>query len=238
MGEFSFEIWLDILVMMVAVLAVLVGGWTAWKMFGKESKEEAKPASIPQSNTFSKYAPARKKSREPGKPAFPEPVKKVVKPAPVSSPVLAGNVKAAKPALKEVKPKEEKLKKKEEWGGFPKPAEETPFLITEDLILRAGNTLLLRMRNEGSTLYYQRLGQGKDCEVKVTYQPMARNVSFLQEDYPYGSTLSFLLTGTDLEKQTYEFEVFFSDKTGKLFRQKVAGMGKEVPLLDAPEMLR
>ena len=44
--------------------------------------------------------------------------------------------------------------------------------------------------------------------------------------------MNFVLKGSDLEMATYHFTIFFKDKEGNPYKQEVAGMGSEHPIIE------
>jgi len=98
-------------------------------------------------------------------------------------------------------------------------------------ITRSGNNLIrLTLTNIGSDMKFERVCPDKFNEIDVSYQSRAR----LGTSYGSQASMNFLLKGSDLDYHTYHFKVFYKDKSGKRYVQEIAGLGDEVPIVEAP----
>ncbi|MEL6699394.1 MAG: hypothetical protein AAFV78_12470 [Bacteroidota bacterium] len=89
--------------------------------------------------------------------------------------------------------------------------------------------LKLTLQNTGSTLSFERMATEKYNELQIQYQqPLFTHRAVYA---PYTS-MNFVLKGSDLEMATYHFTIFFKDKEGNPYKQEVAGMGSEHPIIE------
>ncbi|MEO0897209.1 MAG: hypothetical protein AAFY71_12465 [Bacteroidota bacterium] len=117
----------------------------------------------------------------------------------------------------------------------PRPKEEeikTPPRLGFAKVVKAGNNLIrLNLVNIGSTMKFERVVPDKFNEVEVKLQSRSGGRGFISPK----SNVSFVLTGTNLDYQTYHFKVYFKDGKGRSYVQEVAGLGNEKPIIELPE---
>lgn len=112
-----------------------------------------------------------------------------------------------------------------------------PKLMAKGLKLQTPQTLLLTLRNDGYTLFYQRFETGPNNELNICYEPPESSVKLIMDEYQQGDYLAFSMSGTHVISQTFQFFIVYGDMEGYLYRQEIAGIGKDYPLLGTPEQL-
>jgi hypothetical protein len=113
-------------------------------------------------------------------------------------------------------------------------SENTPRLSIGAIALVAPNRLRLSLRNDGPTLRYERLEPEAFNELAVTYDPP---IFREEERYATGTALTFSLSGPEAARKSYHFQLFFQTLEGEPYRQEVAGVGQEPPILEKPVRL-
>lgn len=120
----------------------------------------------------------------------------------------------------------------------PPPASSSPpqatWLQAEAVTLTSPGQMRLSLRNVGPSLLYERLQPGEFNELTVTYDPP---IFREEERYAQGTSLTFNLAGPEPQRKTYHFQVFFQGLDGHHYRQEVAGVGQDPPILEAPVRL-
>jgi hypothetical protein len=106
-----------------------------------------------------------------------------------------------------------------------------PELSADGLRSLGEDRLRLTLRNAGQTLAFQRFEPGEFNEMEVNYTPPVYRE---KETFARGSALNFTLQSSQLERATYHFFVVFKDEAGHTYRQEVAGMGAENPIIERP----
>ncbi|RMG56681.1 MAG: hypothetical protein D6722_26055 [Bacteroidetes bacterium] len=116
----------------------------------------------------------------------------------------------------------------------PTPSTRPIRFSAEPVKVVAPNRLRLSLRNEGDTLCYERVEPEAFNELSVTYDPA---VFRGEERYAQGTALTFSLSGPEASRKSYHFQLFFSTLDGQRYRQEVAGVGQEAPILEPPVRL-
>jgi hypothetical protein len=112
-----------------------------------------------------------------------------------------------------------------------------PELIPEKLTLRSSQSINLVLKVKGNKLIYQKISQGSYNELAIKYQSPATTSDFRKNEYATGNSLVFSITGEKVTTKTYQFTVFFKDAEGNTYSQQVAGLGREYPIVDKPQMI-
>ena len=104
-----------------------------------------------------------------------------------------------------------------------------PALKFQRVVWTQDQGLKLTLQNTGSTLSFERIVTEKYNELQIQYQqPLFTHRAVYA---PYTS-MNFVMKGSDLEMATYHFTIFFKDKDGNPYKQEVAGMGSENPIIE------
>jgi hypothetical protein len=104
-----------------------------------------------------------------------------------------------------------------------------PRLEAVELVLLSADELRLSLQNQGGELYLLSFDPADHNEVVI-------HIEENQRRYPEGAALRFRLIGRRIVTRTYQFLVHYSDAAGQLYRQEIAGMGREKPILEAPRL--
>ena len=113
-----------------------------------------------------------------------------------------------------------------------------PELIPEQLTLKSPKSINLKLKVKGNKLFYKKLSQGSYNELKINYQPALAKLGAKQHEYPTGNSVVFLINGENATSKTYQFTVYFSDAAGNLYSQQIAGLGREYPIIDKPQLAK
>ncbi|MCI4668607.1 MAG: hypothetical protein MRZ79_10775 [Bacteroidia bacterium] len=105
-----------------------------------------------------------------------------------------------------------------------------PELAFSKVSKSGSNLIRLSLINVGSDMRFEQVRPDKFNEVDVTFQSKA----MLGSNYKSKSAMNFLLKGQNLDYATYHFKVYFKDRRGRRFMQEIAGLGDEVPIVEAP----
>ncbi len=206
---FLLDYWLDTIAAALGVIATLVGIHTAFRLM---DHNRSALATEPVVST----PPG---SGHEGAMAF-----SVAKPKPITSRAMAVE---AQPSLVSVGSATAKETKSEALVAEILP----PELHVDRLRHVGSDCLRLTLRNRGSTLSFQAFELGEFNEMEVTYTPPVYRE---KESFARGSALNFTLQSHQLERATYHFFVIFEDEAGQIYRQEVAGMGAEPPIIETP----
>ncbi|MEM6803901.1 MAG: hypothetical protein AAF696_21020, partial [Bacteroidota bacterium] len=113
-----------------------------------------------------------------------------------------------------------------------------PELIPEQLTLRSPKSINLKLKVKGNKLFYKSLSQGSYNELKINYQPAIGKLSSKQDEYPTGNSVIFSINGENVISKTYQFTVYFRDASGNIYSQQIAGLGREYPIIDKPQLAK
>lgn len=108
-----------------------------------------------------------------------------------------------------------------------------PYLVVDRALQIGQQQLRLTLRNSGSLLTFEGFETGEFNEMELAYTPPVYRE---KESFAQGSALNFTMTSSQLDRATYHFFVIFSDQDGKRYRQEVAGMGMEAPIIENPSV--
>ena len=230
------ETWIDLLVIVIAFVAVIVGIITGIKMFKQEEsvKEEEpslkssvqKPVSLKKEKSLPKEK-APKKVQE-------QVIEKEISLVNSSSRKLFNS----KPE-KDTQPVNPVTRQNSPGHHFSSSSGsmQPPKLEADQLSLDTPNTLLLKLRNAGNRLIYKKIKTNDHNQLDIKYQAPDRKANKMIEEFPSGSTMTFSLSGQGIIAKTYHFTIYFGDDEGNLYTQQVAGMGKEYPIVDVPRKI-
>lgn len=103
------------------------------------------------------------------------------------------------------------------------------------LSLQGADKILLQLQNQGDTLLIDRIQTGSNNELLVESDPPLRS----PKGHKYGpnTKLNLLLKGDKVIFKTYQFWVYYRNREGQQFRQQVAGLGREFPIIESAERL-
>lgn len=206
---FLLDYWLDTIAAALGVIATFVGIYTAFRLMGHD-----RPALATEPITSTPQGSVDERAM-----AF-----SVAKPKQVNSRAVAVE---AQPTLVSVGPATAKETKSRALVAEILP----PELHVDRLRSVGSDRLRLTLRNGGSTLVFQSFELGEFNEMEVTYTPPVYRE---KESFARGSALNFTLQSHQLERATYHFFVIFKDEAGHTYRQEVAGMGAEPPIIETP----
>lgn len=105
-----------------------------------------------------------------------------------------------------------------------------PYLKAIRLQLKSESELQLILQNQSGTIHLEKVEVGENNELAVLFEP-----SLLQKAaHVYGphQEISLLLKGEKVIFKTYEFWLYFKNSQGQRFRQQIAGLGKEYPIVE------
>ncbi len=216
----SSETWLDLLVIVLGVVALVIGSYQAIKMIAHSSTKKLPVA--PSSKSASPATPDSQPTKTPAKAATPEQVapKKgstifdnLSKPEKLASPL------AAMPDFSPPKPR-------------PKSEETTlRCFVADQLRLESASRLVLVLKNEGPSCIYKRVSNGPHNEVTITHIQDSQRIKTLLPEYGTGSEIKFHLEADNVISRTFQFTMYYGDLQGNLFRQDISGLGKEYPIV-------
>lgn len=215
----SSETWLDILIIVVALISLGVAIFMALRLMkGDDSKKEetqpipeTKPI-IPVSKTTvpsGRQTENKKKASGTSKTVFdqiaasPPPPPKAV-----SKPVFDTISQSAKEIANS--------------QGF----------VADKLQLESASRLLLQLKNTGAKVIYKRVSPGPNNEVTITNVQAAQPLNSLLPEYPKDSSIHFHLDADNVIGRTFQFTLYYGDLQGNLYRQDISGLGKEYPIVD------
>lgn len=215
----SSETWLDILIIVVALIALGVAIYMALRLMkGEDNKKEtalptpeAKPI-FPASKTtipVDRQAEIKKKPSGTSKTVFdkiaasPPPPPKAV-----SKPIFDTISQSAKEIANS--------------QGF----------VADKLQLESASRLLLQLKNTGAKVIYKRVSPGPNNEVTITNVQAAQPLNSLLPEYPKDSSIHFHLDADNVIGRTFQFTLYYGDLQGNLYRQDISGLGKEYPIVD------
>ncbi|MEM6346532.1 MAG: hypothetical protein AAF927_21775 [Bacteroidota bacterium] len=107
---------------------------------------------------------------------------------------------------------------------------EPPHLKAIRLQLKTENELQLILQNQSGTIHLDKVEVGENNELAVVFEP-----SLTQKTaHVYGpqQEISLHLKGEKVIFKTYEFWLYFKNSQGQRFRQQIAGLGKEYPIVE------
>ena len=236
------ETWIDLLVVLIAVVAVIVGAVTIARMF---KQEDVKETASSDSKPVAKKKPQTKQkaiNQKPSQPVF-DKITKEVKKNSLQETVVE---KLEKPFVPQPV-KKEKVTSQPVNGKISKttmPSNRTvdtnyspPKLDAIQLSLDSPEKLLLKLKNMGDKLIYKKIKTGDHNELDIRYEPPARQVHKMREEFPSQSIMTFSLSGSSIISKTYQFTIYYGDMAGNLYTQIIAGMGKEYPIVDVPRKI-
>lgn len=200
---FLLNYWLDAIAAALGVFATLVGIYTAFRLM-----EEEQPTLTLATSDASSAQPGGE-----GAKAFSAAKPRGTTPRPLPAP--SGHVPLPMPAQS---------------GTASRLSAPMPPGLSVDRVRRLGDERLrLTLRNTGGTLTFCDLDFGEFNEMEVDYTPPVYRD---KESFAQGSALNFTLHSEQLERATYHFFVIFEDEAGQRYRQEVAGMGVEPPIIE------
>ncbi len=102
------------------------------------------------------------------------------------------------------------------------------------LSLQGADKILLQLENQGKTLLLDEIRTGDNNELEILVEPPLK----ASGAHIYGpkSRLSLILKGEKVIFKTYDFSLLYHNHDGQVFRQKIAGLGNEFPIIEAPEI--
>jgi hypothetical protein len=244
------ETWLDLAVVLIALAAVIAGGLALRQMLRETAPQAPEPAtaevpvSAPVPRQSAIDAPQAKADQ--ASPSVPSPAA----PAEIPAPPLPEELPYPKKAhplrsfwqrvfSPRIHVREDRNVILSTERRIPKPPKQIvpPKLVAKSLQLQTPQTLLLTLRNDGYTLFYQRFETGPNNELNVCYEPPETSVKLIMDEYQQGDYLAFSMSGSHVISQTFQFFLIYGDMDGHLYRQEIAGIGKDFPLLGTPEQL-
>lgn len=209
----NFETLLDIGVAILGALAGIIGVWMAWRLMRPDEDVKPSLSNLASAPPVQESAPLQviKPAAVPAKPATTAPLPKATKKqlAPAQTEVFAPKLKA--PA-------------KEGTQG-------QPILKVHRVQRFSPEEIRIVLQNAGSTLIFLELISAEFNEVEIAYAPpIFRD----EERYVQGTSMHISLKGKELQNRTYHFSIRFIDLEGNQYKQEVAGMGLENPIIEAP----
>lgn len=107
---------------------------------------------------------------------------------------------------------------------------DTPYLKAIRLQLKSENELQLILQNQNGTINLEKVEVGENNELAVVFEPLLTQ----KAAHVYGpqKEISLLLKGEKVIFKTYEFWLYFKNSQGQRFRQQIAGLGKEYPIVE------
>ena len=237
------ETWIDLLVIVIAFVAVIVGIITGIKMFKQEDSVKEEEPSLKSSV----QKPVSLKKEESSLQEEKEKVSKKVQEQVIEKEISLVNSASQKSFnhiqekdTQPVNPVVSSTTRQTSPGHHFSSSPESikpPKLEADQLSLDTPNTLLLKLRNAGNRLIYKKIKTNDHNQLDIQYQAPDRKVNKMIEEFPSGSTMTFSLSGQGIIAKTYHFTIYFGDDEGNLYTQQVAGMGKEYPIVDVPRKI-
>lgn len=107
---------------------------------------------------------------------------------------------------------------------------DAPYLKAIRLQLKSENELQLILQNQNGTINLEKVEVGENNELAVVFEPSLTQ----KAAHVYGpqKEVSLLLKGEKVIFKTYEFWLYFKNSQGQRFRQQIAGLGKEYPIVE------
>ena len=107
---------------------------------------------------------------------------------------------------------------------------DTPYLKAIRLQLKSESELQLILQNQNGTINLEKVEVGENNELAVVFEPLLTQ----KAAHVYGpqKEISLLLKGEKVIFKTYEFWLYFKNSQGQRFRQQIAGLGKEYPIVE------
>ncbi|MEO0468850.1 MAG: hypothetical protein AAF206_04450 [Bacteroidota bacterium] len=233
----DFAFILDILMIIIGLGALGVLAWKIWPMVNQPA-EVAPPVEKPVRQKIDTKVKPPKTTLPSSHPKAVD--KKTDKP--VSRPQTQPSVKS-KSIIEQVKAEKDKTQKPpsrlDKLSNKPvngKPLTEAanskaPFLKPDRLILVAPNVLSLTLTNKGGDLVFEKIKPGPNNELQITFEPLNGRSDGKSIMSP-GSNLNISIKGEQVIYKTYQFVIEYRDLKGQMYRQQIAGMGKEYPIVD------
>lgn len=215
----SSETWLDILIIVVALISLGVAIYMALRLMkGEEDKQEAPTP-----------APAAKPIFPASKTAVPSDrqVENRKKPSATSKTVFDKIAASPPPPPKSVS--------KPVFDSISQSAKEianSQGFVADKLQLESGSRLLLQLKNTGAKVIFKRVSPGPNNEVTITHVQAAQPLNSLLPEYPKDSSIHFHLDADNVIGRTFQFTLYYGDLQGNLYRQDISGLGKEYPIVD------
>ncbi|MEO1448703.1 MAG: hypothetical protein AAFV07_04200 [Bacteroidota bacterium] len=216
----TYELWLDIGVAALGAIAGIVGVWMAWRLMRPDDNADISLASLAQSKpvNVNKAAVTVKQT------------------APVATPPTVAKAPAKKKPAKSPQAKPGPSPKTEVFqSNFKVPSREASRKQPALKVLRiqhfSPEEIRIVLQNTGGTLIFLELITAEFNEVEIAYSPpIFRD----EERYVQGTSMHIGIKGKNLEDRTYHFSIRFIDLEGNQFKQEVAGMGLEKPIVEKP----
>ncbi|MEL6845258.1 MAG: hypothetical protein AAFP02_18795 [Bacteroidota bacterium] len=107
---------------------------------------------------------------------------------------------------------------------------DTPYLKAVRLQLKSESELQLILQNQTDTIQLEKVEAGENNELTVAFAPPLTQ----KTAHVYGpqKEISLQLRGDKVIFKTYEFWLYFKNSKGQRFRQQIAGLGKEYPIVE------
>ena len=235
----DFAFILDILMIIIGLGALAVLAWRIWPMVNQQNepeKQEAQPLpkkidteiKPPRTTLPSSHAKAKEKSKEIPKA---QPINKMQAQKPAKPRSIIDQVKEEKTRTEKPQSRLEKLSSPPPKAEAVEQPAKTPFLKPDRLILVAPNVLSLTLINQGGNLVFEKITPGPNNELQVSFEPI-NGRSDGKSVMPTGSNLRISIKGEQVIYKTYQFVIEYRDLKGQMYRQQIAGMGKEYPIVE------
>lgn len=202
----SLETWLDILVILIALISLGVALYLALRLMKRESGKNSTPADVTPSKIPESPVLSKQKSSSKGKKTVFDQIS--ANPTPPKS--------VSKPVFDQLS---------------QSPASSNGFMA-DQLRLESGSRLVLALKNTGPKVIFKRVSAGPNNEVTITHVKEAQPTNSLLPEYPQDSSISFHLEADNVIGRTFQFTLYYGDLQGNLYRQDVSGLGKEYPIID------
>lgn len=215
----SSETWLDILIIVVALISLGVAIYMALRLMkGEDNKKEEAQAISEAKPIF----PVAKTTVPSGRQA-----ENKKKPSGTSKTVFDQIAASPPPPPKAVsKPVFDTI------SQSAKEIANSQGFVADKLQLESASRLLLQLKNTGAKVIYKRVSPGPNNEVTISNVQAAQPLNSLLPEYPKDSSIHFHLDADNVIGRTFQFTLYYGDLQGNLYRQDISGLGKEYPIVD------
>ena len=107
---------------------------------------------------------------------------------------------------------------------------DAPYLKAIRLQLKSESELQLILQNQNGTINLEKVEVGENNELAVVFEPSLTQKA--AHVYSPQQEISLHLKGEKVIFKTYEFWLYFKNSQGQRFRQQIAGLGKEYPIVE------
>ncbi|MEL7533794.1 MAG: hypothetical protein AAFN10_20945 [Bacteroidota bacterium] len=111
---------------------------------------------------------------------------------------------------------------------------DAPYLKAIRLQLKSESELQLILQNQNGTINLEKVEVGENNELAVVFEPSLTQKA--AHVYSPQQEISLHLKGEKVIFKTYEFWLYFKNSQGQRFRQQIAGLGKEYPIVEKAQV--